>query len=148
MSIAARIHEVFGHFQNLNLLVLMQDLCAGQIARQSWSTGSSLCPIAHGLPAGRDVRRLVVMGQEADLRRGCAFAAGVLGVDGEAVYRFVRGWDEQGMDGALLLRDLEELWQERLADALAMQEVLEPTPMVDDVAVIGQATRACGSLVC
>jgi hypothetical protein len=78
MSIAARIHEVFGHFQNLNLLVLMQDLRAGQIARQSWSTGSSLCPIAHGLPAGRDVRRLVVMGQEADLRRGCAFAAGVL----------------------------------------------------------------------
>jgi hypothetical protein len=128
MSIPTRVHELFGHFQNLNLLVLIEDLRAGQTARQAWSNGSSLCPIAHGLPGGRHVRRLVIMGQEADLRRGCAFAADALGIDAEAVYSFVRGWDERGGDGNRLLGDLEELWEERLTDALAMQDVLQAPP--------------------
>jgi hypothetical protein len=119
---------VFGHFQNLNLLALLQDLRAGRTARQAWHSGSLLCPVAHGLPHGAEVQRLRALGQAADLSAGCDFAARHLGADPAAVLRFVRSWDEEALSSDALLRQLEELWAERLADAEAVQELLQGGP--------------------
>jgi hypothetical protein len=125
MPVAASIREVFAHFQNLNLLALLQDLRSGQTARRSWfSTGSLLCPVAHGLADGQKVRELSVLGQAADLDAGCAFAAHHLGAAREAVLRFVRLWDEEVLRSDWLLGQLEEIWDERLADAEVVQELL------------------------
>ena len=128
MPVSSRIYSVFGHFQNLNLLALLQDLREGRTARQAWLSGSLLCPVAHGLPHGAEVQRLRALGQAADLSAGCDFAARHLGADPAAVLRFVRSWDEEALSSDALLRQLEELWAERLADAEAVQELLQGGP--------------------
>jgi hypothetical protein len=125
MPASRNIEAVFGHFQNLNLLALREDLRAGRTARQAWHMGSQLCPVAHGLPRGSHVQRLRVLGQDADLHVGCEFAAQQLGAEPEAVLRFVRWWDEETASTGMLLRQLDEMWEERLADAEAVQGVLE-----------------------
>jgi hypothetical protein len=128
MPISSEIHKVFGHFQNLNLLFLLRDLEAGQTAWQSWSSGRLLCPVAHGLAGGQAVRQLNVMGQAADLARGCDFAAECLGAVSGDVLRFVRSWDDQLIGRDCLTRQLQALWEERLTDAVAMQEILTGQP--------------------
>ncbi|HYV38898.1 MAG TPA: hypothetical protein VE988_24655 [Gemmataceae bacterium] len=125
MPITPNIHRLFGHFQNLNLLALLADLRSRRMAWQAWSSGDNLCPVAHGLPAGQHVRELNILGQIADIERGCDYAARHLGADPATVYRFVRAWDDQLIGPDWLLRQLEEMWQERLADAVAMQEFLQ-----------------------
>jgi hypothetical protein len=128
MPVSTSVLAVFHHFQNLNLLVLRHDLRDGRTARQAWQSGQLLCPIAHGLPAGTQVRELSAMGQGADLTEGCHHAAHLLGADPAAVVRFVRFWDEEACSPASLLRQLDEVWHERLADAEALQEILQPCP--------------------
>jgi hypothetical protein len=125
MPIAAVIREVFGYFQNLNLLALIQDLRSGRLAKSAWSTGAFLCPVAHGLPAGEQVREVNVLGQADDLEDGCDHAACCLGAPPAAVRRFVRCWDEDVFSPGWLLQQLEELWRERLVDALAVQALLQ-----------------------
>ena len=73
MPISALIHQVFGHFQNLNLLALLHDLQSSEIAHHAWSSSGRLCPVAHGLPAGTKVRELTRLGQAANLDVGCDF---------------------------------------------------------------------------
>ena len=81
----ADVGAVFGRFQNLNLLALLQDLREGRAARQEWiSLGSNLCPVAHGMPQGDQVRTLRAFGQTADLPAGCSYAAQWLGAEPEA----------------------------------------------------------------
>ncbi len=121
MPVHSNIRAVFAHFQNLNLLSLVQDLRFGQTAWGDWSDGALLCPVAHGLPAGSDVWKLR---QSTDLARGCAYAASRLGADAQAVLRFVESWDEEVLSATCLLQQLQELWDERLADAVAVQDVL------------------------
>ena len=128
MPAPSTIRDVFGHFQNLNLLVLVQDLRDGRTARQAWFAGSEWCPVAHGLPAGRQVRALAALGQSADLSKGCDYAALHLGADPNAVRRFVRLWDEEIFSDIWLLRQLQEIWEERLEDAEAVQELLQGAP--------------------
>src|SRR5688572_23240648 len=94
MAITPKIRVVFSYFQNLNLLALLHDLHAGRTTRRGWLSGSLLCPIAHGLKQGEQVRELRVMGQAADLSRGCGYAANHLGADADAVLEFVRDWDD------------------------------------------------------
>src|SRR5262245_31078444 len=125
IPISPIIRDVFVHFQNLNLLALLFDLHQDRTARQAWSSGSLLCPVAHGLPAGQQVQQLAVLGQIADLGRGCDFAARQLGADPAAVLRFVRSWDADAFSRDWLFQQLFELWQERLADAEAVQELLQ-----------------------
>jgi hypothetical protein len=140
MSVAACIRDVFAHFQNLNLLALLHDLRGGQTAKRSWiSTGANLCPVAHGLPAGSQVRELLVLGQTAGLEDGCTFAAQHLGAAREAVLRFVRLWDEDVFRSDWLLRQLEEIWYERLADAEAVQEILFVAPERDELRAMAEA---------
>jgi hypothetical protein len=125
MRISPTVRAVFGHFQNLNLLALLEDLRQERTARQRWSTGARLCPVAHGLASGQQVQALAVMEQDADVAEGCEYAARDLGAEPAAVLRFVRSWDDYLLDATGLLRQLEELWRERLEDALVMQEFLE-----------------------
>jgi hypothetical protein len=124
MVISPGIRAVFGHFQNLNLLALLQDLHGARTARQAWSSGTQLCPVAHGLPGGRQVREVTILGQSADLIQGCDYVARHLGADPASVLRFVRSWDEEVLGRDWLVQQLEELWEERLADAEAFQELL------------------------
>jgi hypothetical protein len=142
MPVSARVYSVFGHFQNLNLLALLQDLRAGRTARQAWLSGSLLCPVAHGLPHGAQVQRLRALGQAADLGAGCDFAARHLGAEPDAVLRFVRSWDDEILSSDALLCQLEELWQERLADARAVQELLQGGPSAPE----GEARQASGAV--
>ena len=118
MAVSPAIHAVFSHFQNLNLLALLRDLRDGRTARQAWLSGSLLCPVAHGLPAGSQVEELSILGQAANLGDGCRFAARLLGARPDAVLHFVRSWDDEAISRCWLLQQLEEMWEERLADAL------------------------------
>ena|ERR1700675_2166472 len=127
MAVQARIREVFGYFQNLNLLALIQDLRRGQTARGHWASGDWLCPVAHGLPSGRHVREIVGLGQTLGLDLSSIYAAEHIGADALAVIRFIEAWDEEPNYGVRLLQQLEELWEERLADADAVQEVIQGT---------------------
>jgi hypothetical protein len=125
MAIESMIRDVFGRFQNLNLLALLHDLDQDRTARQAWASGSLLCPVAHGLPAGQQVRQLSWLGQMAGLGQGCDVAARHLGADPRSIQRFVRSWDADSLiSRAWLLHQLDELWQERLTDAEAVQELL------------------------
>lgn len=123
MAIEPMIRNVFGRFQNLNLLALIYDLDQDRTARQTWASGSRLCPVAHGLPAEQQVRQLSVLGQMAGLGQGCDVAARHLGADPRSVERFVRSWDTDTLSRFWLLQQLYEIWLERLDDAEAVQEV-------------------------
>lgn len=125
MTVSAIIRDVFGHFQNLNLLALLHDLRQDRAARQAWESDRLLCPVAHGLADGQQVQRLSVLGQIAELGHGCDLAARQLGADPVAVFRFVRSWDAAEISRYWLWQQLNELWQERLADAEAVQELLQ-----------------------
>ena len=119
------IRGVFDYFQNLNLLVLVEDLRCGQTARRAWYARGQLCPVAHGLPAEQQVREA----SAADLEPGylncaCIFAARILGAKPEEVVHFVECWDLDRISDNELREQLEQLWQERLADAELMQEFL------------------------
>ena len=105
-------------------------LSSGETARRGWSSGASLCPVAHGLPARQDVQELNLLGQTADLVRGCDLAARRLGADPAAVLHFVRSWDEESIGARWLFSQLEELWIERLEDAEAMQAVLQGDELI------------------
>jgi hypothetical protein len=125
MAVQTRVREVFGYFQNLNLLALIHDLRRGQTAHGHWASGDWLCPVAHGLPSGQHVRQAVGLGQTFGLRLSSIYAAEQIGADGPAVIRFVDAWDNEPNFGVRLLPQLEELWDERLADADAVQEVIQ-----------------------
>lgn len=130
MRISTGIREVFGHFHNLNLLALLHDLHADRTAREDWATtGKRLCPVAHGLSTGQQVREVNIMGEFAKLAKACDYAARCIGADPRAVVRFVRSWDDRTISTDVLLRNLQEIWEERLADAETMQQILQTMPV-------------------
>jgi hypothetical protein len=139
------IHGVFGHFQNLNLLALLHDLRSGHTTRGRWFSGTDLCPVAHGMPVGRLVSELHFLGQTAALERGCDYAARHLGADAGSVRRFVELWDTRTFSRSWLLRQIKDLWQERLADAETMQEILEwshtPDPETRELGAPGRSEQ-------
>ncbi len=140
MAIEPMIRDVFGRFQNLNLLALIYDLDQDRTARQAWASGSRLCPVAHGLPAEQQVQQLSVLGQIAGLGQGCDVAARHLGADSRSVERFVRSWDTCTLSRFWLLQQLYELWLERLDDAEAVQEMLLSGHAVPDFAEASPTT--------
>jgi hypothetical protein len=118
------IQSVFGHFQNLNLLVLLDDLRRERVTHDAWSAGKFLCPVAHGMPFGQLVSDLRYLGQTAKLKRACDYAARQLGADPGNVHRFVELWDSHTFSTNWLRGQLELVWRERQADADAVQEVI------------------------
>jgi hypothetical protein len=143
MRISPAIHQVFGHFQNLNLLALLNDLGNGESVRQAWSASGRLCPVAHGLPAGQQVRELTILGQAADLGKGCDYAAQHLGANPDAVLRFVRSWDEGAVSHEWLRGQLQALWKERLEDAKALQELLQSDASFEETGYPRLASNSC-----
>ncbi len=124
MSISAAIRSVFGRFQNLNLLALINDLRANRVAREDWVAGSLLCPIAHGLASREQVRELNLVGEFANLQSACMEAARYIGASPFDIACFVKCWDACVLTTEALLCHLEDIWAERLADAEAVQAVL------------------------
>jgi hypothetical protein len=137
MAIDSMIRDIFGHFQNLNLLALLYDLDQDRAAREVWASGSLLCPVAHGLPAGQQVQQLNLLGITG-LSKGCKVAARHLGAPPRSVQRFVRLWDAGALSRPWLLHQLYELWQERLTDAEAVQELLQCGYTHPEAAVVQQ----------
>src|SRR5262245_43509317 len=66
MRIATIIRQVFAHFQNLNLLALIHDMRYQQVARENWTSDRLLCPVAHGLANGQQVKEINVLGEFAN----------------------------------------------------------------------------------
>jgi hypothetical protein len=60
-----------------------------------------------------------------DLPRACNYAARVVAAHPASVLRFLLDWDRDAESNLALFRQLQELWQERLADADGVQEVLK-----------------------
>jgi hypothetical protein len=118
------IHAVFGYFQNLNLIFLLDDLRIGRIAKGAWTSGKVLCPVAHGMRAGRLVNDLHGLSQSVNLGCACDYAARHLGADPARVSQFIELWDSHQFSSDWLVRQLEDLWHERLADAEAVQDLL------------------------
>ena len=129
MLIETAIRKVFAHFQNLNLLALVHDLEHDGAARADWSARHFLCPVAHGLASAQQVREVNLLNQMANLRKACDYAANCLGAQPGAVIRFVRSWDEHVLTREELLWHLRQLWDERLADAIAVQQVIQGLPV-------------------
>jgi hypothetical protein len=121
------IAHVFGRFQNLNLLALIDDLRSGRCARGNWLSGYLLCPVVHGMAGGGHVGELQSVSQFAGFDRSCVMAAESLGADSRFLTRFVTLWDDGALTPDWLQDQLECLWQERLEDAIAMQRVLTPS---------------------
>lgn len=124
MAISSNTREVFGYFQNLNLLALLEDLHAGRTTRNAWLSGSLLCPVAHGLPAGRLIENLNALGPIPNLGHECDYVGRQLGAETRSIMTFVQAWDEGLLSDDWLARQLEDLWVERLEDADALQELL------------------------
>jgi hypothetical protein len=123
------VREVFVHFQNLNLRVLIEDLRRGQVTRGSWAFADDLCPVAHGLGSGQAVSVLRYLSQAVDLPRACRRAAEEMGVPPRFIERFILSWDGGGMSREWLLDQLEDIWYERQADADAVQRVIGAEPV-------------------
>src|SRR5581483_11522395 len=116
----------------LNLVFLLHDLRSGLVAQGAWASRNLLCPVAHGMPVGQLVADLQFLGQAAEPDRACAYAARYLGADPRCVNRFVQLWDSHAFSSDWLVRHLEDLWEERRADADAVQELIDRAPLGDD----------------
>ena len=119
----SELRDIFSRFQNLNLLNLRGNLRSGRIHRGGyWSVHTlNLCPIAHGWTGG------VMWGQ------GRIFGV----VPNELASRFVEWFDDQTLgnyDGIVrrLLQIVESIWRERLADAVALQSVIQGVYHTDE----------------
>ena len=123
MPVAQHIRDVFAYFHNLNLLTLMHGLRRHEAAHGEWFVDGLLCPVAHGLATGDQVARLA-QSQASHIAIECEFAATQLGAKPKAVERFVAAWDDGAVSAHWLVHQLMELWEERLADADALQAVL------------------------
>src|SRR5207302_3856264 len=77
------------------------------------------------LSAAQQIKDACWLAQVSPLGLDCNYAAQHLGADLEALLRFVRVWDKQICSCDRLLRQLQGLWEERLVDAMAVQEVLQ-----------------------
>jgi len=138
------VRTLFSHFQNLNLLVLREDLRRGWTARGDWSSSGTLCPVAHGLPAGVVVQQLRWISQAVNLEEACRTAARHLGASPTEVYQFVCRWDESSRFSAdTLLHQLDEIWTERLADADCLQSIIVGDPLYFDYHSGEELTSRC-----
>ena len=123
-----KFRGIFERFRNLNLLCLIEDLKHDNVAFAAWLFKPSgekllmLCPIAHGIKDCECLKNDEFEWFDKLLRISLS-----VGANSDDVYAFVREWDKVGFMYRIseLLLVLEPIWRERLADALAVTEVLE-----------------------
>lgn len=139
------LRNIFSRFQNLNLRVLIDDLKRGQVAKGKWSSYRDfvepmqklfwtdspevevsfnyrsirqveICPMLHG----------ACTALEGDSEYRCEVLGRQLGVPEWVVHKFIQWWDRNPPVEVkqTLLSVLEDIWQERLTDANAVQEVI------------------------
>src|SRR6267142_5430312 len=123
MAALLSLRPIFARFQNLNLVFLIEDLRRGLTARGGWLEHANLCPVAHGMPDGDTIEHLEYLNYARNLDAACAFAARVLGARPGEVELFVERWDDAQL-GPWLLEELEQIWNERVEDAVCMQDIL------------------------
>jgi hypothetical protein len=126
---AEKFRPIFERFQNLNLIVLLEDLNRNKVAMAAWKklVGTSgfelhhnLCPIAHGWS------HHVAM----NVNTGCA-SAEAIGVSVDDVNDFIGWWDLGWYRQSFktfsnhLKKLLQSILDERLADADVVQEVIK-----------------------
>jgi hypothetical protein len=118
-----KFRYIFEKFQNLNLLVLLEDLRRDQVASSSWRKWvfypdssypvATLCPLMHG-----------VCKYDITLRGYAEGASTSIGIGNPEVFEFTSWWDfHTNKDGLIQL--LESIYKERLEDADAVQNMLE-----------------------
>ena len=120
---SSAVFEVFGRFQNLNLLVLLEDLRKGARLVIAGFPDPSYALLPMASPRRRPRiddpkdRPLTWTDGLADCSPSFGRQSGNRAVLCSRV-------DEEGLSGERLLQQLEELWRERLEDAVAVQAVL------------------------
>jgi hypothetical protein len=124
MGQGVTVRQIFTHFQNLNMRLLIEDLRRGLVTRGNWSFAEDLCPVAHGMPTGQAVGLLRYLSQAVDLPRACRLAAQETGMPARSIEHFVLSWDSGAMSAEWLLVQLQTIWSERLTDADAVQGLL------------------------
>ena len=107
MPILPAVHQVFGHFQNLNLLALLNDLGNGESVRQAWFSSGRLCPVAHGLPAGQQVRELTIWARPPTSAKVAITPPSILAPILTLCCASFRSWDEGVVRHEWLLRQLQ-----------------------------------------
>lgn len=133
MNNLEQFRDIFARFQNVNLLALIEDIRRRNVAREAWhdshlfdevkGQNHDLCPVAHGFLCGQDTEDV----EDAEtFSKSTALAAKIIGVAGEAVFNFVTEWDKnhKGSEEYLLYL-LQSIWDERLVDAVATQEMIQ-----------------------
>jgi hypothetical protein len=131
---AEQFRPIFERFQNLNLIVLLEDLRKGQVARNSWTTKISykpisieICPIAHGwskyISPEVNGKYFFTFPSDRNIK-----SAEMIGVDVKNIKSFLHWWDSAKSYMEVtqeLLQLLQSILDERLADADVVQEVIE-----------------------
>ena len=128
---SSRIRNIFSTFQNLNLLVLINNLEEHRVISLGWYSPfrEGMCPLNHGLKGFLHRR-------EGTCARACQ-----LGIHLIDAADFISWWDDTVMSigsqsslnsrGDELLSILKEIYEERLNDADAVQAICE-TPATAD----------------
>ena len=114
----AKLRKVFGDFRPLNLMVLIEDLRRGLVARGDWHdvVDKTVCPVAHNWGSG-------------SLAVGCMYKlANVVEADADV---FIGWWDGDcsvvespsacRRRTKMLLRVLEKIQAERLGEAIGAE---------------------------
>lgn len=127
---------IFSRFENLNLLILMEDLRRGMVSRTFWvqPETKNMCPIAHGskgrLKESLSIEELRLNPDASLATTNCELANIPLHI-GEKFYRL---WDDVDDDNNPLMADREllailtDIYNERLADADVVQGVCAAQP--------------------
>ena len=117
------MHDIFSRFRDLNLVTLITDLERYRVARGGWILsrpyGRDMCPVAHGWD--KFIREGFIGGNCVCRHNESAKAIGIsIGKIGD----FTDSWDTLAITSQQLLTVLRDIWRERLADADAVQEVI------------------------
>ncbi len=125
--IAEDFRGIFERFQNLNLLVLIEDIKNGNVARGTWSQyiypdDATMCPLMHGFQNSCNNRFSPRLKEDNTSLEDWMAAKDALGMPyATEIMEFTAWWDSGGSKTNRLLKLLHSILQERMIDADAVQ---------------------------
>jgi len=130
--------DLFGRFQNLNLINLKIDLESHLVSMGMWAYKDlgdiHMCPMAHGVDCSINRREVV----DDKYKREAVWKS--KGWPVSDIYDFAFWWDGKSYLGGdykerqeQLTQLINSMWQERLDDANTVQEILEQEPLVEEL---------------